>query len=53
MSKPAKKARSSAQKQNDHRSDQLNRNIGTKGTNITNSKVNGHRGTQLNPNRKR
>lgn len=37
-------------KQNNHRSNQLNANKGTSGTNKSNSKVHGNRGNQLNPN---
>lgn len=52
MAKPTKGQRSAEQKQKDHHSDQMNRNIGTDGTNVTNSKVHGDRGAKLNPNRK-
>lgn len=52
MNKPTKAQRGPAQQQNDHHSDQKNQNIGTNGTNVTNSKVHGQRGAQLNPNRK-
>ncbi len=38
------------QQQNDHHADQLNRNKGTSGSNPANSKANGNRGKQLNPN---
>ena len=41
------------QKQPDQRSDALNKNRGTSGTNPTNAKVHGNRGKQLNPNRKK
>lgn len=51
MSKTATKQPLS-QQQRDHHSDQLNPNYGTPGTNPTYSKVNGNRGSQLNPNRK-
>ena len=37
-------------KQNKHRSNQLNANKGTSGTNQSNSKSHGNRGKQLNPN---
>ncbi|SAM32904.1 hypothetical protein BN1864_LIB5394:02951 [Pseudomonas sp. 1 R 17] len=36
--------------QNNHRSDSLNTNRGTNGSNTTNSHVHGNRGKQLNPN---
>ena len=39
-------------KQNNHKSNQANLNKGTSGTNVANSKVNGNRGKQLNPNQK-
>ena len=34
-----------------HKSNQPNRNKGTSGNNIANSKVNGNKGGQLNPNK--
>lgn len=37
-------------KNRNHAADISNRNKGTKGTNRTNSKANGNRGKQLNPN---
>lgn len=40
------------QQQNNHRSNQLNRNQGSSGSNHANSKVNGNRGKQLNPNQR-
>lgn len=36
--------------QNNHRSDSLNSNGGTSGSNNTNSQVHGNRGKHLNPN---
>lgn len=39
-------------KQNNHKANQANANKGTSGTNSVNSKVNGNRGKQLNPNQK-
>lgn len=41
------------QAQINHRSDALNKNGGTSGTNSTNAKVHGNRGKQLNPNQGR
>ncbi|MBK3445986.1 MULTISPECIES: hypothetical protein [Pseudomonas] len=41
---------SSQRTQANHRSDTLNVNKGTSGSNITNSRVHGNRGKQLNPN---
>jgi len=38
--------------QRDQRSDALNDNKGTSGTNPTNAKVHGNKGKQLNPNQK-
>jgi hypothetical protein len=35
-----------------HRSDALNQNKGTSGTNKTNAQVHGNRGKQMNPNQK-
>ena len=35
---------------NNHKANQANSNQGTKGTNVANSKVNGNRGAQMNPN---
>lgn len=35
-----------------HKANQGNKNTGTSGNNITNSKVHGNRGAQLNPNSK-
>ncbi len=43
--------RSTQKRQHNHRSDSLNSNPGTSGTNSTNAKVHGNRGAQLNPNR--
>lgn len=40
---------SSQRTQANHRSDTLNVNKGTSGSNITNSRVHGNRGKQLNP----
>ncbi len=45
-------SRNKTQQQNDHHSNQLNRNQGTSGSNQANSKVNGNRGKQLNPNQR-
>jgi hypothetical protein len=42
----------SISKQNNHRANQLNTNKGTSGSNKANSKSNGNRGKQLNPNQK-
>lgn len=42
----------STQQQRNHRSDALNKNRGTSGTNPTNAQVQGNRGKQLNPNHK-
>jgi hypothetical protein len=53
MTSSKKANRTRAQKQSDHHSDQMNRNIGTEGTNKTNAKLHGQRGADLNPNRKR
>ncbi len=50
MSKTAPKP-PMTQQQRDHRTDQLDPNYGTNGTNPANGKVNGNRGQQLNPNR--
>ena len=50
MSKADKQ--STNKQQRNHRANQLNRNIGTNGTNISNAKVHGNRGRQLNPNKK-
>jgi hypothetical protein len=48
------KSRSKGTNQNaNHHSDQLNSNRGTNGKNPANAHVNGNRGGQLNPNRKR
>ncbi|MBF8164727.1 hypothetical protein IVE04_26580 [Pseudomonas mendocina] len=38
--------------QHNHRSDALNNNRGTSGTNPTNARVHGNRGKQLNPNQR-
>ena len=38
---------------NNHKANQANTNKGTKGVNQANSKVNGNRGKQLNPNQKK
>lgn len=51
MSKTATK-QPMTQQQRDHRSNQLNPNYGTNGTNPANGKVHGNRGQQLDPNRK-
>lgn len=40
------------QQQQNHRADSLNNNRGTSGTNLTNAKVHGNRGKQLNPNQR-
>ncbi|MCW2293113.1 hypothetical protein M2262_003163 [Pseudomonas sp. BIGb0408] len=40
------------QQQKNHHSDQLNRNRGSSGSNQANSKANGNRGKQLNPNQR-
>ena len=45
MSQPTKQ-------QTNHRSDTLNQNKGTSGTNKVNAKVHGNRGKQMNPNQK-
>ena len=39
-------------KQNNHKANQANTNKGTSGSNTVNSKANGNRGKQLNPNQK-
>ena len=38
------------QQQLDHHANQLNKNVGTKGQNNANAKVQGNKGKQLNPN---
>ncbi len=50
----SKQPKSSSQKghQQNHRSDALNNNRGTSGTNPTNAHVHGNRGKQLNPNQR-
>ncbi|MEE4675465.1 hypothetical protein [Pseudomonas viridiflava] len=47
----AQKTNQTTQQQN-HRSDSLNNNRGTSGTNPTNAQVHGNRGKQLNPNQR-
>jgi len=37
---------------NNHKANTLNRNIGSSGTNITNDKMQGNRGKQMNPNQR-
>lgn len=49
MSKPSASNNQQRQQQND-RSDALNNNPGSSGTNPTNAHVHGNRGKQLNPN---
>ncbi len=51
MSKQPKVSSQQLQQQN-HRSDALNNNRGTSGTNSTNAHVHGNRGKQLNPNQR-
>jgi hypothetical protein len=51
MSKKSTPADSVRQQRND-RSDALNNNRGTSGTNPTNAHVHGNRGKQLNPNQR-
>lgn len=43
---------SQQRQQQNHRSDALNSNRGTSGTNLTNAHVHGNRGKQLNPNQR-
>lgn len=51
MSKPTASNNQKRQQQND-RSDALNNNRGSSGTNPTNAHVHGNRGKQLNPNQR-
>ena len=46
-----KKLVSRSMREANHRADALNKNIGTPGTNITNAKVHGNRGKQMDPRR--
>jgi len=50
--KPQPQVKRPTQQQLNHHADSLNVNRGTSGTNITNAKVHGNRGAQLDPNRR-